>query len=108
MCFTFAVSPPTITTQPVDVNVSVCTSTSFTCAACGFGLIKIVWKRINYSLPITANVVEEKSLNMLSSTLKISEITGFYGGQYYCVAENKAGKVTSQIVHLHVNKSKVS
>ena len=104
MCF--AVSLPRITTQPVDVNVSLYTSASFTCAARGFRLIKIVWKRINYSLPITANVVEKKSLNMFSSTLKISEITGFYSGQYYCVAENKAGKVTSQIVNLHVNKSK--
>jgi len=53
-------------------------------------------------MPITAVVTETKSLNNVSSILKITEVVGYYSGQYYCVAENKAGKVISQIANLHV------
>ncbi len=104
--FTFVVSSPIIIKQPDDVNVAVYNSASFMCAACGYGSIKIVWKRVNYTLPITADVTEEESLNQLTSTLRISEIVGYYSGQYYCIAENKAGKVTSKVVNLHVQQSK--
>ena len=100
-------SSPRITTQPVDVKVTVYKSASFSCTAHGSGIIKIIWERVNYSLPITADITEEKSLNGLSSTLRISDIVGYYSGQYYCVAENKAGKTASEIVNLHVNKSKI-
>ena len=102
-------SLPRITRQPDDVNVTTsCSSASFVCTAHGYGLLKIVWKRINYTLPATADVTEEKSLNELSSTLIISEIVGsYYSGQYYCVIENEAGKVTSKIANLCIKKSKV-
>ena len=107
-CFNFAVSLPRITRQPDDVNVTtLCNSASFVCTARSYGLIKVVWKRVTYTLPVTADVTEEKSLNELSSTLTISEIVGYYSGQYYCIVENEAGKVTSQIVNLHVKTSKV-
>ena len=99
-------SSPTITKQPDDVNVTVYNSASFVCTACGYGSLKIVWKRVNYTLPITADVTEEESLNQFTSTLRISEIVGYYSGQYYCIAENKAGKVISQVADLHVQKSK--
>ena len=78
------------------------------CTACGYGLIKIVWKRVAYTLPVTADMTEEKSFNELSSTLTISEIFGYYSGQYYCIVENKAGKVTSRITTLYVKTSKVN
>ena len=78
------------------------------CTARGYGLIKIVWKRVTYTLPVTADVTEEKSFNELSSTLTISEISGYYSGQYYCIVENKAGKVTSRITTLYVKTSKVN
>ena len=103
--FYFAVSSPVIVKQPVDVNVTLCKSASFICTAHGFGLTKITWKRVNYSVPIRASVKEERSSNNLSSTLKIFEVDGYYSGQYYCVAENGAGKIASQIAHLHVKQS---
>ena len=102
LLFAFAVSLPKITKQPDDVNVTVCNSASFVCTARGYGSIKIVWKRVYYTLPITADVTEEEFLNQLTSTLRISEIVDYYSGQYYCIAENEAGKVTSQVVNLHV------
>ena len=83
-------------------------SVSLTCSAHGFGSIKIVWKRIKLNMPVTAMVVtEKKSLNSISSVLKITKIFGYYSGQYYCVAESEAGKVLSQIANLLVQGSNV-
>ena len=98
-------SSPTIIKQPDDVNVSVCKSALFVCTAHGYGSIKIVWKRVNYTLPITADVTEEESLNQFTSTLRVSEMVGYYSGQYYCIVENKAGKAISQVANLRVQKS---
>ena len=100
-------STPRITKQPDNVNVNLYKSDSFMCSAHGFGLLKILWKRINYTLPATATITEEKSLNELSSTLKIFEAIGYYSGQYCCVAENVAGNVTSCTAKLHVKQSKL-
>ena len=102
-----AVSAPTITIQPVNINVSVYKSASFKCTAHGFQLTKILWKRINYTLPATADIITETSFNTLTSTLMISEIIGYYSGWYYCIAENAAGKVASHIAKLHVTQSKL-
>ena len=52
-------------------------------------------------------MTEEKSLNELSSTLIISEMFGYYSGQYYCIIENEAGKVTSKVANLRIQTSKV-
>jgi len=103
-----AVSLPTIVKQPDDEHVTIHKSATFYCIAHGFRLKKILWKRIKQNLPITAVVKEEKSLNTISSILKITEIVGYYSGQYYCVVENEAGKVTSQIANLHVQGSYVT
>ena len=70
--FYFVVSSPEISRQPEDVNVTIYESASFKCTAHGFGSIKIVWKRVNYILPITADITEERSLNTISSILKIT------------------------------------
>ena len=53
-------------------------------------------------MPVTAEVSERKSLNGISSFLKITKTVGYYSGQYYCVAENEVGKVISQTANLHV------
>ena len=100
-------SSPRFIQQPDDVNVTVYKSASFSCVARGFGLVQIVWKRIKYSLPITADVTVKTSSNEVSSTLTINKIVGYYSGQYYCVAENEAGRVTSQIASLHVQSNKL-
>ena len=84
------------------MNISVYESVSFKCTANGFGVIKIVWKRVKHNMPVTAEVTEETSLNKITSILKITKTAGYYSGQYYCVAENKVGEVVSEIANLYV------
>ena len=84
------------------MNVNFYESVSFKCTASGFGVLKIVWKRVKHKMPVTAEVAEEKSLNKITSILKITKTAGYYGGQYYCVAENQDGKVVSQIANLYI------
>ena len=98
-------SLPTISEQPNDANVNFCETASFKCTAHGFG-VKIVWKRLKHNMPITAEVTEVKLLNGISSILKIFRTFGYYCGQYYCVAENKVGKVASQTANLHIQGNK--
>ena len=93
---------PTISEQPKDMNISFYESVSFKCIANGFGVLKIVWKRVKHNMPVTVEVTEETSLNKISSILKITKTAGYYSGQYYCVAENKIGEVISEIVNLYV------
>ena len=85
------------------MNISVLNPVSFKCTAHGFGVLKIVWKRVKYNIPVTAEVTEVKSLNKITSILNITKTAGYYAGQYYCIAENQAGgAVDSQIANLYV------
>ena len=65
-----------------------------------------MWRRNIYNIPVTAQVKEEKSLNKISSILKITKTVGYYSGQYYCIAKSEAGKVLSQTANLHVKGNK--
>ena len=104
--FSIVVSLPTISEQPNDMNITVYESVSFKCIAHGYGDIKIMWRRNKYNVPATAEVTEEKSLNAISSDLKVTKTVGYYSGQYYCIAENEAGKVFSPTANLHVQGNK--
>ena len=97
-----AVSLPTISEHPNDMNITVHDSALFKCTAYGFGVTNIVWRRVKYNMPITAEVTEGRSLNHISSILKITEVIGYYSGQYYCIAENECGKVVSRSTSLYV------
>ena len=100
--FLIAVSVPTILEQPNNMTINVYESVSFKCTAQGFGRLKIVWKRIKLNMPLTTKVTEEKSLNKITSILKVTETVSYYIGQYYCVAENEIGEAVSRIVNLYV------
>ena len=90
-----AVSLPTISEYPNDTNSILHDSALFKCIAYGFGVTNIVWRRVKYNMPITAEVPEERSLNQISSILKITKVIGYYSGQYYCIAENEGGEAFS-------------
>ena len=102
-----AVSMPTILEQPNNMTINVYESVSFKCTAHGFGVIQVVWKKVKHKMPLTAEVTEEKSLNKVTSILKITKTAGYYNGQYYCVAENQVGKVISWIANLYIQGSNI-
>ena len=84
------------------MNIHVLSSVSFKCTAQGFGKLKIVWKRVKHNMPVTAEVTEIKTLNKITSILKFTTTIGFYGGQYYCVAESEVGEAPSRIANLYI------
>ena len=98
---------PTISEQPNNMTIDIFESVSFNCSAHGFGLLEIIWERIRHVIPVTAKITQIKSLNEITSVLKITNSVGYYSGQYRCIAKNVAGKTISQIANLNVigNKS---
>ena len=84
------------------MNVSVYESVSFKCTAQGFGVLKIVWKRVKHNMPVTAEENEEKTLNKITSILKFTKTIGFYSGEYYCIVEGEVGEVASRTANLHI------
>ena len=101
----YTVSQPVILNHPVATNTSVYSSVQFSCTARGFRLIDIVWmKETSSMLPRTSVITTSTSpdKNEITSTLQISEVIGYYSGQYYCVARNSAGNVSSNSANLYV------
>ena len=88
--------------QPSNININLYRSVSFECIACGFGALQISWRRVEHNMPITAEITEQISIYEISSILKISEVVGYYSGQYYCIVTSKDGSVVSQTSNLHV------
>ena len=95
-------SLPKISEQPRDMNIGLYESVSFKCTTHGYGTMKLVWKRVEHNMPVTAIVTEEKLLNGISSILEITKAVGYYSGKYCCVAENEIGSVVSQTANLYV------
>ena len=93
---------PIILEQPNNMTINVYESVSFKCTARAFGVLQVAWKRVKHKMPVTAEINEEKSLNEITSILKITKTAGYYSGQYYCVAENQFGKVVSWIANLYI------
>ena len=54
------------------------------------------------ALPKASIVKNHNLINGVSSTLTITNIAGYYGGIYWCVANNKGGRATSNYAKLSV------
>ena len=80
-------------------------SVQLSCIARGFELRTIDWKKADSQrLPLTATVTNTSSnLNEIVSVLTITEVIGYYSGQYFCEAKNSAGTATSSAASLTVN-----
>ena len=57
---------------------------------------------MNSELPETANIITTKSLNEISSILRIEKSIRYYKGYYYCTIENKVGIVNSTFVYCNI------
>ena len=90
----YIVALPVVAKQPSSTVVPVFSIGSFECTARSYGAISITWKRLNTELPESVNVTESKSLNELTSMLRLENVR-YYKGYYYCVIENSVGIVNS-------------
>lgn len=99
--FLCIVALPVITRQPRSTVVQVYSIASFECTARSYGAISISWKRLNAELPVTAKITVSKSLNEITSVVKLESIQ-YYEGYYYCIIENGAGTVQSKFAHYQI------
>ena len=100
----FLASPPDIVSHPNPSMAAFYSSVQFSCVARGFELKTIDWKKADsQSLPFTATVTNTSSnVNEIVSVLTITEVIGYYSGQYFCEAKNSAGTATSSPASLNV------
>ena len=98
----YIVALPVVTKQPSSTVVPVFSIGSFECTARSYGAISITWKRLNTELPESVNVTESKSLNELTSMLRLENVR-YYKGYYYCVIENSVGIVNSMLAHYDIS-----
>ena len=80
---------------------------SFTCTARSYGVVSLTWKKLNSKLPVNADISISKSVNEITSVLRLDSV-GYYKGYYYCVAENSAGKVNSTFAYFNVTSKHLS
>ena len=98
----YIVALPVVTRQPSSTVVPVFSIGSFECTARSYGAVSITWKRLKSELPESVNITESKSLNELTSVLRLENV-GYYKGYYYCVIENSAGIVNSTFAHYDIS-----
>ena len=92
---------PVITRQPRSTTAQVSITGSFTCTARSYGAVSLTWKKLNSKLPVTTDITVSRSLNEITSVLRLESV-GYYKGYYYCVAENSAGTVNSTFAHFDI------
>ena len=99
------VSPPDILSHPSASTVTFFDSVQFSCITRGYELTSVIWKKVgSQRLPFTASITNTSSnINEILSVLTITEVIGYYGGQYFCEAKNCAGTTTSSLATLTVN-----
>lgn len=90
--------------HPNPAVVAFYSSIQFSCIARGFELKTVEWKKTDSQrLPFTATVTNTLSNNEIFSVLTVTEVIGYYSGQYFCEARNSAGTATSSQATLFVN-----
>jgi len=95
------VALPVIIRQPNTSVTQLFSTTSFECTARSYGVVSITWKKLNSQLPATADIKVSKSLNEITSVLRLRNV-GYYKGYYYCVIENSAGMVNSTFAYFNI------
>ena len=100
--FLYTLPPPSITTQPVGVTVCSGTSTTFTAAASNAPTYQ--WQ-VNTGGGFTNLSNTAPYSGVTTGTLSISNVSGFNGYQYRCIATNSNGSATSNAATLTVNPS---
>ena len=96
------VPSPQIIKQPTNTTAAKPFGAHFTCAANGYGSIRIVWKSTtnNGTTPAKATITEERSLESVTSTLFIPDVVLADEGGYYCTVWIDRVSASSQTAYL--------
>ena len=78
------VAPSTIVTQPIDTSAAAPFSAVFTCAVEGYGYQNITWHKQTGTLLHKHMTSQMTSIEIVTSTLIISNVTKEDAGKYYC------------------------
>ena len=91
--------------HPTASTVTFFGSVQFSCVIRSYDLSNVIWKKVgSQKLPYTASTTNTSSnINEIVSVLTITEVIGYYSGQYFCEAKNSAGTTTSSLATLNVN-----
>ena len=91
--------------HPTASTVTYFGSVQFNCFIRSYDLNSVIWKKVgSQKLPFTVSVTNTSSnINEITSVLTITEVIGYYSGQYFCEAKNSAGTATSSPATLNVN-----
>jgi len=92
---------PRIIHHPVGTSAAAPFSAIFTCAAQGFGTVRIEWKRSDSVIPNMANITQLNLHNVAISDLIIPSVNESDAGTYYCIAwANQKGSVSKEAMLL--------
>ena len=92
---------PMITRQPRSTTVQVVSTGTLKCTARSYAAVTLTWKNLNTEIPVTADITVSRTLNEITSVLRLESV-GYYKGYYYCVAENSARTVNSTFAHFDI------
>ena len=98
------VAPPVVTRHPTTTITQVFSIASFECTARSYGEVSLSWKKLNSTLPVTADTKITMSLNEITSVLRLESV-GYCKGYYYCVVENSVGTVNSTFAYFDIKGS---
>ena len=91
---------PALITHPTNTSATAPFSGVFTCSAKGHGKLNVIWHRHNKSLPQSAHSTPTASVNEITSTLTIPNVTDKDVGTYYCVVWTSNKATRSRIASL--------
>lgn len=98
-----------ITEQPIDTTVCERTDATFSVAAIGVQKLRYFWYRLESGIGVRISNIGPKYSGARTSTLTIHNAQLSDIGDYFCVvADRNNNRVSTDTVHLHVNKIPVA
>ena len=91
---------PDIITHPTNTSATAPFSGVFTCFAKGCRELNVIWHRHNKPLPQKAHSTPTTSVNEITSTLTIPNVTDEDVGTYYCVVWASRKATQSRVASL--------
>lgn len=100
MIYFYTAFAPHIIIHPIDASAAAPFGAEFTCSAKGCGHLDVIWHRHTNSLPKKVYSALVTSVNEITSTLTIPNVTREDSGKYYCVVWANTTATRSRLANL--------